>query len=223
MLSSLVASCKDRRYSRFRRSLGQATFTVSTEHLSTGVLMDERQSNTTETATLAGGCFWCLEAVFDELTGVSSVKSGYAGGHTKDPTYRQVCSGTTGHAEVVQVVFDPNVVSFEDILRVFFTIHDPTTLNRQGADVGTQYRSAIFYHSPAQKATAESVIRELEDKGVWKDRIVTELAPFDVLYPAEDYHDEYFRRNQNQPYCQVVIEPKVAKFRKQYLDRLKSA
>jgi peptide-methionine (S)-S-oxide reductase len=176
-----------------------------------------------ETATLAGGCFWCLEAVYDELNGVTGVKSGYAGGHTKNPTYRQVCSGTTGHAEVVQIQFDPAVISFEDLLRVFFTIHDPTTLNRQGADVGTQYRSAIFYHSPEQKATAERVIRELKDTGVWKDRIVTEIVPFDVLYPAEDYHDEYFRRNPNQSYCQVVIEPKVAKFRKQYLDRLKSA
>jgi peptide-methionine (S)-S-oxide reductase len=175
-----------------------------------------------EVATLAGGCFWCLEAVFDELRGVVSVESGYSGGRRPNPTYEQVCSGATGHAEVVQVTFDPREISYGDLLRVFFSIHDPTTLNRQGADVGTQYRSAIFYHSPEQKRIAEETIRELQDEGVWKG-IVTQVVPFETFYVAEDYHQEYFANNSRQPYCNVVIAPKVAKFRKQYMDRLKKA
>ena len=175
----------------------------------------------TEVATLAGGCFWCLEAVYDELRGVLSVESGYSGGSVENPTYRQVVTGTTGHAEVVRVTFDPEAVSFREILEVFFTIHDPTTLNRQGADVGPQYRSAIFYHDEEQRRVAEELISELEAEGVWDDPIVTEVTPFERFYVAEDYHQEYYRNNAYQPYCQVVITPKVAKFRKQYLDRLK--
>jgi peptide-methionine (S)-S-oxide reductase len=175
----------------------------------------------TEVATLGGGCFWCLEAVFDELRGIQGVVSGYSGG-VPNPTYEQVCTGTTGHAEVVQVTFDPAVVSFREILEVYFSIHDPTTLNRQGADVGTQYRSVIFYHTPEQKRTAEEVIAKLEAAGVWDDPIVTEVTPSSAFYGAEDYHQKYFRRNQRQPYCQVVVTPKVAKFRKQNLDRLKA-
>lgn len=175
-----------------------------------------------ETATLAGGCFWCLEAVYDELKGVTDVVSGYAGGHVTNPTYKAVCDGTTGHAEVVQLQFDPSVISFSDILDVFFTIHDPTTLNRQGNDVGTQYRSAIYYHSPEQKAIAEQKIAELNREQLWANPIVTELTPIDKFYPAEDYHQEYFARNPLQGYCMVVIAPKVAKFRKQHLARLKA-
>ena len=174
-----------------------------------------------ETATLAGGCFWCLEAVFDNLKGVEDVVSGYTGGQTPNPSYHEVSSGKTGHAEVVQVTFNPAQVSFREILEVFFTIHDPTTLNRQGADVGTQYRSAIFYHTPEQKATAEQVMRDLSAENLWERPIVTELSPFTAFYPAEDYHQEYFARNPNQGYCQVVIAPKVAKFRKKYMERLK--
>lgn len=174
-----------------------------------------------ETATLGGGCFWCLEAVYVELRGVEKVVSGYAGGHVKNPTYREVCSGSTGHAEVVQVTFDPAVISFADILRVFFTIHDPTTLNRQGADVGTQYRSIILYHNETQKQTAIDVMNEVGAQGIWQNPLVTELAPLDVFYPAEEYHQNYFARNPMQPYCQVVIAPKVAKFRKQYFERLR--
>ncbi len=174
-----------------------------------------------EVATLGGGCFWCLEAVFDELQGVQSVESGYAGGHVPDPSYKQVCTGRTGHAEVVQVTFDPQVISYHDILNVFFAIHDPTTLNRQGADVGTQYRSAIFTHSDEQKATAEQVIQDLTARHLWDDPIVTEVTPIDTFYIAEDYHQEYFANNPFQPYCRAVVAPKVAKFRKQFLDRLK--
>jgi peptide-methionine (S)-S-oxide reductase len=175
-----------------------------------------------EVATLGGGCFWCLEAVFEELRSVEEVVSGYSGGTVPDPTYEQVCTGTTDHAEVVQVTFDPEAVSFREILEVYFSIHDPTTLNRQGADVGTQYRSVIFYHTPEQKRVAEEVIAQLEDAGVWDDPIVTEVTPASAFYAAEDYHQEYFRRNQGQPYCQVVVAPKVAKFRKQHLDKLKA-
>jgi peptide-methionine (S)-S-oxide reductase len=160
--------------------------------------------------------------VYDQLKGVTDVVSGYAGGHVPQPNYKQVCTGTTGHAEVVQITFDPSVVSFDDILNVFFTIHDPTTLNRQGADVGPQYRSVIFYHSPEQKASAEQKIAELNTAGLWNAPIVTEVKPIDTFYPAEDYHQEYFARNPNQGYCQVVIAPKEAKFRKQYLERLKT-
>ena len=177
--------------------------------------------NNRETATLAGGCFWCLEAVFDELKGVESVESGYTGGRRPNPTYEQVCTGVTGHAEVVRITFDPEVVSFRELLEVFFTIHDPTTLDHQGADVGTQYRSAIFYHTPEQKQVAEEVITELNAEGIWDAPIVTEVAPLTEYYPAEEYHQEYFRNNPQQPYCQFVVGPKVAKFRKKYLERLK--
>jgi len=179
------------------------------------------ESKSIELATLAGGCFWCLEAVYVELRGVEKVVSGYAGGHVKNPTYREVCNGTTGHAEVVQVTFDPAVVSFRDILRIFFTIHDPTTLNRQGNDVGTQYRSAIFYHDETQKQVAVEVIDELTLQGVWPNPIVTEVAPLDHFYAAEAYHQDYFANNPMQPYCQVIVAPKVAKFRKQYFQQLK--
>ena len=178
-------------------------------------------SNQFETATLAGGCFWCLEAVYDEAKGVLSVESGYSNGHVANPSYRDVCNGNTGHAEVIQIKFDPSIISFRDLLNVFFTIHDPTTLNRQGADVGTQYRSAIFYHSPEQKAVAEQTISELNAQGIWNSPIVTEVEAIKDFYIAEDYHQEYFARNQNQPYCQAVVAPKVAKFRKHYLELLK--
>ncbi|HEX4764380.1 MAG TPA: peptide-methionine (S)-S-oxide reductase MsrA [Usitatibacter sp.] len=175
-----------------------------------------------QVATLAGGCFWCLEAVFDELKGVKSVESGYMGGKTPNPNYEDVCSGRTGHAEVVRVTFDPDEVSYRDLLSVFFTIHDPTTLNRQGNDVGTQYRSAIFYHSDEQKKDAEDVVRELTAEKVFGGRIVTELAPASQFHVAEDYHQEYFQRvGAGNPYCSFVVEPKVAKFRKKYFDRLK--
>jgi len=174
-----------------------------------------------ETATLGGGCFWCLEAVYDMLRGVESVESGYAGGHVKNPNYKQVCTGTTGHAEVVQISYDPAVISFGDLLDVFFTVHDPTTLNRQGADVGTQYRSAIFYHSPEQKATAEEKIHELSAAQTWHDPVVTEITPLDTFYAAEDYHQEYFANNPNQPYCRVVVAPKVSKARQHFISKLK--
>lgn len=175
----------------------------------------------TEIATLGGGCFWCIDTIFRELKGVEKVVSGYSGGETVNPTYKDVCSGRTGHAEVVQVTFDPAVLSFRDLLGVFFTIHDPTTLNRQGGDVGTQYRSVVLYHSPEQRETAQQVIDELNGEHVWDDPIVTQVVPFIVFYPGEAYHQEYYALNPEQPYCQVVIAPKVAKFRKKYLDRLK--
>jgi len=175
-----------------------------------------------QVATLAGGCFWCLEAVFDELKGVKSVESGYMGGKTPNPNYEDVCSGRTGHAEVVRVSFDPDEVSYRDLLSVFFTIHDPTTLNRQGNDVGTQYRSGIFYHSDEQKKDAEDVIRELTDEKVFGGKIVTEVVPASQFHMAEAYHHEYFQRvGGGNPYCSFVVEPKVAKFRKKYFDRLK--
>jgi peptide-methionine (S)-S-oxide reductase len=174
-----------------------------------------------EVATLAGGCFWCLEAVFDELEGVQDVASGYAGGSVPHPTYKQVCNGDTGHAEVVQVTFDPAILSYRDLLKVFFAIHDPTTLNRQGGDAGTQYRSAIFTHSDEQEKVADEVIAELNAEKLWDDPIVTEVVPAESFYPAEDYHQEYFRRNPNQGYCRMVIAPKVAKFRKEHLAKLK--
>ena len=174
-----------------------------------------------QTATLAGGCFWCLEAVFDELKGVHSVESGYAGGHMENPSYKEVCTGRTGHAEVVRVTFDEDVVSYRDLLNVFFGIHDPTTLNRQGADVGTQYRSAIFYHDEEQKKIAEEVIKDLEAQKIWDKPIVTTLEKMEVFYVAEDYHQEYFANNPYQPYCAAVVAPKVAKFRKHYMDMLK--
>ncbi len=178
-------------------------------------------NNNLQTATLAGGCFWCLEAVFDELKGVASVESGYSGGHVENPTYRAVCSGSTGHAEATQIRFDPEVISYRDLLKVFFSIHDPTTLNRQGADVGTQYRSAIFYHDEGQKQAAEEVIRELSAEKLWDQPIVTELSKFDKFYKAEDYHQEYFANNPYQPYCMAIIAPKVTKFRKKFVERLK--
>ena len=175
-----------------------------------------------EIATLAGGCFWCLEAVFDQLKGVKSVESGYMGGKTPDPNYEQVCSGTSGHAEVVRVTFDPDELEYRDLLTVFFTIHDPTTLNRQGNDVGTQYRSAIFHHSDEQKRVAEEVIASLGKAGIFRDPIVTEVSPASRFHLAEDYHQEYFQRvGGGNPYCSYVIEPKVAKFRKHFVERLK--
>jgi peptide-methionine (S)-S-oxide reductase len=174
-----------------------------------------------ETATLAGGCFWCLEAVFDELKGVQDVVSGYAGGHVMNPTYRQVCGGNTGHAEVVQVRFDPDVISFRELLEVFFTIHDPTTLNRQGADMGTQYRSAIFYHTPEQQRVATEVIADLTAQQLWSNPIVTEVVPLSNYSTAEDYHQEYFVNNRMQPYCMAVVAPKVAKARKVFVEKLK--
>jgi peptide-methionine (S)-S-oxide reductase len=179
------------------------------------------QVSQTQRSTLGGGCFWCLEAIFDDLKGVTDVVSGYSGGRIPNPTYPMVCTGTTGHAEVVQVSFDPLLVSYADLLRVFFTIHDPTTLNRQGADVGTQYRSVIFYHDASQKQTAEQVMAEIEAQKVWDRPIVTQLVPFKEFFPAEDYHQEYFIHNQSQSYCQVVIAPKVVKFRQHFQDRLK--
>jgi peptide-methionine (S)-S-oxide reductase len=174
-----------------------------------------------EIATLAGGCFWCLEAVYDRLEGVESAVSGYMGGHPVNPTYEQVCQGNTGHAEVVCLTYDPAKVSFKDLLEVFFAIHDPTTLNRQGGDAGTQYRSAIFYHTPQQRADAEEIIARLNSAKLWEDAIVTELTPVSTFYPAEDYHQEYFSRNPGQPYCQYVVSPKVAKFRKRFPEKLK--
>lgn len=178
------------------------------------------QGTKQEVATLAGGCFWCLEAVYDELKGVTDVVSGYAGGHVPNPSYQQVCTGTTGHAEVVQVTFDPSVISYGDLLDVFFTIHDPTTLNRQGADIGTQYRSAIYYHTPEQKAIAEQKIAEAAAN--WDKPIVTELTPVPTFYPAEDYHQEYYANNPYQGYCVAVVAPKVAKARKVFVEKLKA-
>jgi peptide-methionine (S)-S-oxide reductase len=177
--------------------------------------------NQKEVITLGGGCFWCIEAIFDELKGVESVESGYSGGSVVNPTYRQVCTGTTGHAEVVQATFDPKAISLKELLEIFFTVHDPTTLNRQGPDVGPQYRSAIFYHSPEQKAIAEQVIKEIEAAKLWDAPIVTEISPFKVFYKAEDYHQEYFKQNGGQPYCRFVIAPKMAKFREHYRNKLK--
>jgi peptide-methionine (S)-S-oxide reductase len=182
-----------------------------------------KRESSREVATLGGGCFWCLEAVFEQLRGVDKVVSGYSGGTVSNPTYSQVCTGATGHAEVVQLTFDPAVISFRELLEVFFTIHDPTTLNRQGEDIGTQYRSAIFYHTPEQKATTEEVIAQLNGVRIWNAPIVTEVTPGTAFYPAEDYHQQYFRRNPDQAYCRAVIAPKVAKFRKQYLTRLNKA
>jgi peptide-methionine (S)-S-oxide reductase len=172
-------------------------------------------------ATLAAGCFWCVEAVFDDLKGVVDVVSGYSGGHKENPTYQEVCSDTTGHAEVIQIRFDPAELSYEDLLRVFFTVHDPTTLNRQGPDMGTSYRSAIFFHSEDQARSAVKIIDEINALGLYDNPIVTEVKPFDKFWPAEDYHQEYFANNPNQPYCAAVVAPKVAKFRKAFADRLK--
>ena len=177
---------------------------------------------TRQVATLAGGCFWCLEAVFDLLAGVESVESGYMGGHTANPTYEDICTGETGHAEVVRVTFDPAVVSYRDLLSVFFTIHDPTTPNRQGNDVGTQYRSAIFIHTPEQEKEAREVVAHLTAQKLWPKPIVTQVVPAETFYLAEEYHQEYFERvGGRNPYCSFVVEPKVAKFRKHFLDRMK--
>jgi peptide-methionine (S)-S-oxide reductase len=179
-------------------------------------------THASEMATLAGGCFWCLEGVFEQLRGVVKVESGYAGGTVANPSYRQVCGGGTGHAEVVQVTFDPAVISYREILDVFFATHDPTTLNRQGPDSGTQYRSAIFYHSPEQKRVGEERIAELNAADIWDAPIVTEVVPLEAFYPAEDYHQGYYRDNPGQPYCQAVVAPKVAKFRKQFAAKLRA-
>lgn len=178
-------------------------------------------SSSTELATLGGGCFWCVEAVFEQLRGVEKVVSGYTGGRAENPTYKQICGGATGHAEVIQVTFDPSQVSYRDILSVFFAAHDPTTLNRQGADEGTQYRSAIFYHSPEQKLIAEARVKELNEQKLFPRPIVTEVTPAATFYPAEDYHQGYYRLNPDQGYCQVVISPKLEKFRKHFASMLK--
>ncbi|GAN34887.1 MAG: peptide methionine sulfoxide reductase [Candidatus Brocadia sinica] len=174
-----------------------------------------------EVVTLGGGCFWCIESIFEELEGVEQAESGYSGGWVDDPTYQQVCTGKTGHAEVVQVTFDPKVISLKEILKIFFTVHDPTTLNRQGPDVGTQYRSVIFYRSNEQKAVAEQVIQEIQTEKLWSDPIVTEIVPFKVFYKAEDFHQEYYKLNPGQAYCRFIIAPKVKKFREHYRDKLK--
>lgn len=175
-----------------------------------------------EAATLAGGCFWCLEAVFEHVRGVQQVVSGFSGGHVHNPTYEQVCTGETGHAESVQLTYDPSIVSFADILNIFFSIHDPTTLNRQGPDAGHHYRSVVFYHSMDQKAAAEKAIAELTREGTWPEAIVTEVTSMEAFYPAEEYHQQYYRRNSALPYCQIIISPKVAKFRKEHLAALEA-
>lgn len=198
-----------------------------TQCQSFGILMDHKAnqrapSEGLEALTLGGGCFWCLEAVFSDLKGVQSVASGYSGGKPADPSYEQISMGNTGHAEVVEVRFDPRIISVKTLLEVFFVIHDPTTMNRQGADVGTQYRSVIFYHSPEQKIVAEQSIKEVESSGIWSERIVTEVEPLTKFYMAEDYHQEYFKNNSYQPYCQVIISPKLAKLRQHFPDRLKT-
>ena len=182
--------------------------------------MDTNQQSNQAMATLAGGCFWCLEAVYQQLRGVKKVVSGYSGGSLANPSYKLVCTGTTGHAEAVQITYDPQELSYREILEVFFTIHDPTTLNRQGADVGTQYRSAIFYHNSEQKEIAKQVMNEITTQRIYDHPLVTELKPLDVFYPAEDYHQNYYQDNSYQPYCQFVISPKVAKFRKKYAEKL---
>ncbi|MDI3520631.1 MAG: peptide-methionine (S)-S-oxide reductase [Anaerophaga sp.] len=185
------------------------------------VMAQTGKSDLQKVATLGGGCFWCIEAVFKEVRGVERVESGYSGGKTANPTYREVCSGLTGHAEAVRIFFNPAIISYAEILTIFFSVHDPTTLNRQGADVGTQYRSVIFYHDEEQKKTAEQIIAELEKKKVFNNPVVTELVPAGPFYIAEDYHQNYFENNPSQPYCQVVINPKMDKFRKAFRDKLK--
>jgi peptide-methionine (S)-S-oxide reductase len=179
------------------------------------------ENATVAIATLAGGCFWCLEAVFELVVGVKRVESGYTGGHVTAPSYEEVCSETTGHAEVVQITFDSDVVDYKELLEIFFSIHDPTTLNRQGPDEGSRYRSAIFYHNAYQKSTAETVIKDLSVSGIWVNEIVTDVVSLDIFYSAEGYHQEYYRSNTYQPYCQFIIAPKVAKFREKYLSKLK--
>lgn len=185
-------------------------------------MAEPSESPETQTATLAGGCFWCLQPLFQELRGVAQVDCGYAGGRVDNPSYEEVCSDATGHAEAIQIAFDPAVVSYEDLLHVFFTVHDPTTRDRQGGDVGSQYRSAVFVHSPAQKAAAERVIREFEQERVWDDPLVTEVTPFTNFFRAEEYHQDYYRKNPYAGYCMAVIRPKVSKFRKKYAERLKA-
>ena len=182
---------------------------------------EQVKNKTMEAATLAGGCFWCTEAVFTIVKGVEKVEPGYTGGSVPNPTYEQVSSGTTGHAEAAQITFDPAVISYREILEIFFATHNPTTLNRQGADVGTQYRSAIFYHNESQKATAESVIAELTKEGIWDATIVTQVEPLNVFYKAETYHKDYYKKHPNQPYCQAVIAPKLAKLQHRFLSKLK--
>ncbi len=184
--------------------------------------MEKPKTAKTEVATLGGGCFWCTEAVFSELQGVEKVEPGYSGGSVPNPTYEQVCTGTTGHAEVAQITFDPAMISYKEVLDVFFATHDPTTLNRQGNDVGMQYRSVIFYHSEEQKATAEKIIEELTKAKTWENPVVTQVEPFKAFYQAEEYHKNYFKRHPEQAYCQVVIAPKVAKFKKLFLPKLKT-
>jgi peptide-methionine (S)-S-oxide reductase len=174
-----------------------------------------------EVATLGGGCFWCVEPIYNDLRGVESAISGYAGGHVPNPTYQIICTGRSGHAEVIQITYDPNEISYKEILQIFFTVHDPTTLNRQGNDVGTQYRSVIYTHDEGQRAIADEVFAEVTAEGVYPNPLVTEITPLDIFYPAEDYHQEYLENNPNQPYCQFVVAPKVSKFRKKYADRLK--
>jgi len=191
----------------------------------TGNQLTMKKQNTSkshfETATLGGGCFWCVEAIYQDLKGVEKVESGYSGGAVKNPTYQEVCSGLTGHAEVTNITFDPDVLSFKELLDIFWEIHDPTTLNLQGNDVGPQYRSVIFYHDKKQKSIAETLKKELDHSGVYKDPVVTEIVPFKVFYKAENYHQDYFSNNPNQPYCQIVISPKVKKFRKEHQGELK--
>ncbi len=186
-----------------------------------GMETTSRSTNSKEVVTLGGGCFWCTEAIFNELRGVEKVESGYSGGTVENPSYEDVCTGKTGHAEVIQITFDPTAMSYADLLRVFFTLHDPTTLNRQGADVGTQYRSVILYHNDEQRAVAEMVIKETNASGAWKKPVVTQLVPFKAFYKAEDYHQQYFERNPRAGYCQVVIVPKIAKLREYYRSKLK--
>lgn len=184
--------------------------------------MEVTQSNNKyQIATLGGGCFWCLDPLFAELEGVKRVEVGYAGGDVPSPSYQAVCTGRTGHAEVVQITFDPDVISYKELLEVFFTMHDPTTLNRQGADVGTQYRSIVLYHDEEQRSTAEQVIQEFEDAGIWDDPFVTQVEPFEEFYRAEEYHQDYFNKNPDKAYCSFVIAPKVVKFRKKYAQHLK--
>jgi peptide-methionine (S)-S-oxide reductase len=187
----------------------------------TEVKMDKPNTLNIQTATLGGGCFWCVEAIYNSLKGVLEVTPGYSGGHTVNPTYKEVCTGTTGHAEVCQIMYNSDSIDFKQLLEVFFTVHNPTTLNRQGNDVGTQYRSIILYNTPEQKTTAENYIKELNNSGIFEDTIVTQLEPFKVFYKAEDYHNNYFENNPNQPYCQMVISPKVDKFKKVYKEKLK--
>lgn len=204
-------------------SFAVVSLTVTGDHKYLAIGGEENMNSIgkKEVATLAGGCFWCLEAVYNDLRGVEKVVSGYSGGRVANPTYEAVTTGKTGHAEVVQIKFDPQVISFKELLEVFFTIHDPTTLNRQGADIGTQYRSAIYYHSPEQKAVAEQTIADITAAKIWNDPIVTEVTKLDAFYQAEEYHQRYYERNPNQGYCRMVIEPKVIKFRRQFMSKLK--